>query len=97
MVMVVGGLGAILKSFFCDFCSGSNAAVVYENILLILVFFGEEGERVNIFLMRHDIGYGITGRLCLCQKCAKTHHFCIKICNIIPEETAPRRCAFGAA
>ena len=32
--------------FFCGvFCAGSNAAVVYEAILLIFFF----GERVNIF------------------------------------------------
>jgi len=49
MVMVVGGLGAILKSFFCDFCSGSNAAVVYENILLILVFSGRRGKESTFF------------------------------------------------
>ena len=85
------------QKFFLRFLFWFKCGSCLRKYTFNFSFFGEEGERVNIFLMRHDIGYGITGRLCLCQKCAKTHHFCIKICNIIPGETAPRRCAFGAA
>ena len=45
----MGGLDAILKVFLWCFCAGSNAAVVYEAILLIFfsvkesTFFSEEG------------------------------------------------------